>query len=60
MTLKKLIKCLKDMEILYNDAVVVIEENTKEKLITSICGYPGKNIGCPEPPVIKICVREHI
>lgn len=60
MTLKKLIKQLKDMEILYQDAVITImDENDEEYYITSICGFYGeiRPHECPDPHVINFNIK---
>lgn len=60
MTLKKLIKQLKDMEILYQDAVITVtDENGKEYHITSICGFCGeiRPHECPDPHVVNINIK---
>ena len=61
MTLKKLIKQLKDMEILYQDAVITVtDENGKEYHITSICGFYGeiRPHECPDPHVVNINIKK--
>ena len=60
MTLKKLIKQLKDMETLYRDAVItVVDENGEEYRITSICGFYGevRLHECPDPHVVNINIK---
>jgi len=60
MTLKKLIKQLKDMEILYQDAVItVMNENGEEYHVTSICGFYGeiRPHECPDPHVVNINIK---
>lgn len=60
MTLKDMIKRLKDMAILYKDAVItVIDENGEEYYITSICGFYGevRPHECPDPHVVSISVK---
>ena len=60
MTLKKLINQLKDMETLYQDAVVTVtDENGKEYHITSICGFYGeiRPHECPDPHVVNINIK---
>lgn len=60
MTLKNMIKQLKDMEIIYKDAVVTVtDENGKEYHITSICGFYGeiRPHECPDPHVVNINIK---
>lgn len=60
MTLKKLIKQLKDMETLYQDAVITLtNENGEEYGITSICGSYGevRLHECPDPHVINFNIK---
>lgn len=60
MTLKKLIKQLKDMETLYQDAVITVtNENGEEYYITSICGFYGevRPHECPDPHVVNINIK---
>lgn len=55
-----MIKRLKDMAILYKDAVItVIDENGEEYYITSICGFYGevRPHECPDPHVVNISVK---
>lgn len=42
MTLKNLIKQLKDLELLYKDAVIIIKNDKEEYTISSIQGYMGE------------------
>lgn len=59
-TLKKLIKQLKDMEILYQDAVITVtNENGEEYYIASICGFYGevRPHECPDPHVVNINIK---
>lgn len=59
-TLKKLIKQLKDMETLYQDAVITVaNENGEEYYITSICGFYGeiRPHECPDPHVVNINIK---
>lgn len=60
MTLKKLIKQLKDMETLYQDAVITVtDENKEEYHITSICGFYGevRPHECPDPHVVNLNIK---
>lgn len=60
MTLKRLIKQLKDMEILYQDAVITVtNENGEEYYITSIQGFYGevRPHECPDPHVVNINIK---
>ena len=60
MTLKKLIKQLKDMETIYQDAVITItDENGEEYYITSICGFYGevRPHECPDPHVVNFNIK---
>lgn len=60
MTLKKLIKQLKDMETLYQDAVITItDENGEEYGVTSICGFYGevRPHECPDPHVVNFNIK---
>lgn len=60
MTLKNLTKQLKDMEILYQDAVITItDENGEEYYVTSICGFYGevRLHECPDPHVINFNIK---
>ena len=59
-TLKKLIKQLKDMGTLYQDAVITVtNENGEECYITSICGFYGevRPHECPDPHVVNINIK---
>ena len=60
MTLENMIKQLKDMEILYNNAIVTVtDENGKEYHIASICGFYGeiRPHECPDPHVVNINIK---
>lgn len=60
MTLKRLIKQLKDMETLYQDAVITVtNENGEEYYITSIQGFYGevRPHECPDPHVVNINIK---
>ena len=61
MTLKNMIKQLKDMETLYNNAIVMVtDENGKEYHVTSICGFYGeiRPHECPDPHVVNINIKK--
>ena len=61
MTLKNMIKQLKDMETLYNNAIVTVtDENGKEYHVTSICGFYGeiRPHECPDPHVVNINIKK--
>lgn len=55
-----MIKQLKDMETLYQDAVITVaNENGEEYYITSICGFYGeiRPHECPDPHVVNINIK---
>ena len=60
MTLKNLIKQLKDLELLYKDGIIIIKNNTEEYRITSIQSYTGQKRPneCPDPNEIIINIKE--
>ena len=60
MTLKNLIKQLKDLELLFKDGVIIIKNQDEEYKITDIQGYSGEqrpNI-CKDPNEIIINVKK--
>lgn len=59
MTLKTLIKYLKDMEVLYGDAVVYIKDDKQEYRITSVDGFMGekRKNECKDPNIVIINAR---
>ena len=59
MTLKNLIKYLKDMEVLYGDAVVYIKDDKQERRITSVDGFLGekRENECRDPNIVIINAR---
>lgn len=59
MMLKTLIKHLKDMEMLYGDAVVYIKDDKKEYKITSVEGFMGekRKNECRDPNIVILHVR---
>ena len=60
MMLKTLIKYLKDMEMLYGDAVVCIKDDNKEYRITSVKGFMGekRKNECRDPNIVIINARQ--
>ena len=59
MMLKTLIKYLKDMEMLYGDAVIEIKDDKNIYKIKSINGFMGKQLPheCKEPNIVVINVK---
>lgn len=60
MMLKNLTKQLKDIETLYQDAVITItDENGEEYYLISICGFYGevRPHECPDPHVINFNIK---
>ncbi len=59
MMLKTLIKYLKDMQLLYKDAVVHVKINDKEYYISSVDGFMGekRKNECRDPNVVVINVK---
>lgn len=59
MMLKTLIKHLKDMEMLYDDAVVCIKDDKREYRIISVEGFMGekRKNECRDPNICIINVR---
>ena len=60
MTLKNLIKQLKDLELLFKDGVIIIKNQNEEYKITDIQGYSGKSrpYECPDPNEIIINIKK--
>lgn len=59
MTLKKIIKYLKDMELLYDNAVVCVRDKNQEYRIISVEGFMGekRERECKDSNVVIINVR---
>lgn len=60
MTLKELNKRLKDMEVLYGNAIVNVKANCIEYRIVSVNGYSGEKRPneCQDPNEVVINVKE--
>lgn len=62
MELKKLIKYLKDMELLYGNAVIHVKSDQDEYRIRSVEGFMGEKRPheCRDPNVVVINVKSNI